>query len=151
MPASRVTTAFFQQLTKWAAVLLFSVGGFQLTTWLAPYSQPQPLLAYLVGFGCVVASALAVALWVPSERWALVVGGCVATALMAAALLAPAEQVTGYPPLCVLTGLLMLGTVIGAVMLALAERSHIAQRAEKDARSEHAMDVDPARPRETRA
>jgi len=42
-------------------------------------------------------------------------------------------------------------TVVGAVMLALAELSHIAQRAEKDARSEHAMDVDPARPRETRA
>lgn len=40
-------------------------------------------------------------------------------------------------------------TVVGAVMLALAELSHIAQRAEKDARSEHAMDVDPGRSRET--
>lgn len=36
-------------------------------------------------------------------------------------------------------------TVVGAVMLALAELSHIAQRAEKDARTEHAMDVDPGR------
>ncbi|MEJ7925786.1 monovalent cation/H+ antiporter subunit A [Sphingobium sp. AN641] len=38
-------------------------------------------------------------------------------------------------------------TVIGAVMLALAELSHVAQRAEKDARTEHAMDVDPGRSR----
>lgn len=36
-------------------------------------------------------------------------------------------------------------TVVGAVMLALAELSHVAQRAEKDARTQHAMDVDPAR------
>jgi multicomponent K+:H+ antiporter subunit A len=36
-------------------------------------------------------------------------------------------------------------TVVGAVMLALAELSHVAQRAEKDARTEHAMDVDPGR------
>jgi len=35
--------------------------------------------------------------------------------------------------------------VVGAVMLALAELSHVAQRAEKDARSEHPMDVDPGR------
>jgi multicomponent K+:H+ antiporter subunit A len=39
-------------------------------------------------------------------------------------------------------------TVIGAVMLALAELSHIAQRAEKEAASEHPMDVDPARAQE---
>ena len=42
-------------------------------------------------------------------------------------------------------------TVVGAVMLALAELSHIAQRAEKDARSEHPMDVDPGRLQETPA
>jgi len=35
--------------------------------------------------------------------------------------------------------------VIGAVMLALAELSQIAQRAEKDVRTEYAMDVDPGR------
>jgi len=35
--------------------------------------------------------------------------------------------------------------VVGAVMLALAELSHVAQRAEKDVRSEHPMDVDPGR------
>ena len=111
-----MTSAGFQQLTKWAAVLLFSIGAFQLTTWLAPYSPPEPLVAYLVGFACVVAASIAVALWVPSERWALVIGSCVAALLMIAALLAPVAQVTGYPPLCVLTGLLMLGTVIGAVI-----------------------------------
>jgi len=42
-------------------------------------------------------------------------------------------------------------TVIGAVMLALAELSHIAQRAEKDARTQHAMDVDPGRQQEETA
>ncbi|MBB3861891.1 multicomponent K+:H+ antiporter subunit A [Novosphingobium hassiacum] len=36
-------------------------------------------------------------------------------------------------------------TVVGAVMQALAELSHVAQRAEKDAPSEFPMDVDPAR------
>jgi multicomponent K+:H+ antiporter subunit A len=35
--------------------------------------------------------------------------------------------------------------VVGAVMLALAELSHVAQRAEKVERSEHPMDVDPSR------
>ena len=115
MPASRVTSAGLQQL-KWAGVLLLSIGGFQLTTWLAPYSASEPLVAYLVGFACVVAATLAVALWVPNERSALFLGSGVACALMLAALLAPVEQVTGYPPLCVLTGLLMLGTVIGAVI-----------------------------------
>src|ERR1700712_592309 len=122
MPASRMTSADFQQLTKWAAVLLFSIGAFQLTTWLAPYSPPEPLVAYLVGFGCVVAASIAVALWVPSERWALVIGSCVAALLMIAALLAPGAAVTGYPPLCVLTGLLMLGTGIGA---GLGRRGHV--------------------------
>lgn len=39
-------------------------------------------------------------------------------------------------------------TVVGAVMLALAELSHVAQRAEKDGQTEHAMDVDPGRERE---
>src|SRR3546814_15257784 len=43
-------------------------------------------------------------------------------------------------------------TVVGAVMLALAELSHIAQRAEKEERiDDEPMDVDPARPRKAPA
>jgi len=41
--------------------------------------------------------------------------------------------------------------VIGAVMLALAELSHIAQRAEKLDRVDHPMDIDPSREREAEA
>jgi multicomponent K+:H+ antiporter subunit A len=40
-------------------------------------------------------------------------------------------------------------TVVGAVMLALAQLSNVAQRAEKLERTEHPMDVDPSRARET--
>ncbi len=115
MLASRVSSTL-QQLRKWAAVLLVSVGGFELTAWLAPYSPPAPLVAYVFGFACVVASALAVALFVPKERRALVAGSGVACLLMLTAVLAPSEKTTGYPPLCVLAGLLMLGTAIGAVI-----------------------------------
>ena len=41
--------------------------------------------------------------------------------------------------------------VVGAVMLALAELSHVAQRAEKLERVEHPMDVDPSRAADARA
>jgi multicomponent K+:H+ antiporter subunit A len=40
--------------------------------------------------------------------------------------------------------------VFGAVMLALAQLSHVAQRAEKLEKTEHPMDVDPSRPAEAR-
>ena len=116
MPASRMTTADVQELRKWAAALIFSVCGFQLTAWLAPYSPLDPVVAYLFGFACVVASSLAVALQVPRASWALALGAAVACLSMAVALFAPADQVTGYPPLCVLTGLSMLGTAIGALI-----------------------------------
>ena len=121
-----MTSADLQQLTKWAAVLLFSVVSFQLTAWLGPYSPPEPLVAYLFGFACVVTASLLVSLYVPSARWPLIGGCCVACALMVAALLAPQAQTTGYPPLCVLTGLLMLGTAIGALIgRRIQEPSHL--------------------------
>src|SRR5262245_58929013 len=116
MPASRMTSADIQQLKKWAAGVLFSVSSFQLTAWLAPYSPLQPVVAYVFGFGCVVAVSLVVALRVPSERWALAIGIGIACLAMLAALLAPPEQAAGYPALCVLVGLSLLGTAIGAAI-----------------------------------
>ena len=42
-------------------------------------------------------------------------------------------------------------TVVGAVMLALAQLSRVAQRAEKLEPSEHAMDINPSREPSTEA
>lgn len=116
MRASRETSIGSKQLSVWAAALLLSVCGFQLTAWLAVYSPVSPVVAYLFGFACVVTSALSVSLCVPSTRLSgLVVAGS-GSVLMLVALLAPPGEVDAVPALCVLTGLLALGTGLGALI-----------------------------------
>jgi hypothetical protein len=116
MGASRETSTGFQQLAVWVASLLLTVCGFQLTAWLAVYSPAPPVGAYLFGFACVVSAALGVALRVPTSRWAGATCAGLACALMLVAGLAPSGQVDGYPALCVLAGLLLLGTGLGAII-----------------------------------
>jgi hypothetical protein len=116
MNASPESSTGEKQLAAWAVALLLSVSGFQLTSWLAVYSPAAPLIAYLVGFACVVGSTLGVALFVPYARWAGLVGAGLGVALMAVAVLSPPDLVDAYPALCVLAGLLVLGTGLGAVI-----------------------------------
>jgi hypothetical protein len=116
MRASRETSIGSKQLSVWATALLLSVGGFQLTAGLAVYSPVPPVVAYLLGFACVVMAALGMSLCVPTSRWAGIVAtgsGCI---LILVAALAPPTQVDGSPALCVLTGLLVLGTGLGALI-----------------------------------
>lgn len=116
MSASRETSTGSKQLAAWAAALLSTLCGFQLTAWLAVYSPAAPRIAYLVGFACVVSSALGVAWFVPRARWAGLLGACAGITLMVVALLSPPGQVDAYPALCVLIGLLVLGTGLGALI-----------------------------------
>lgn len=110
MSASRETLPGSKQLMGWAVALLTSVGGFQLTSWLAVYSSCPPVFAYLVGFACVVASTLGVAWFVPAKGWAGLTGAAIGLAAMAAAVSSPDDELA----LCVLAGLLLLGTTLGA-------------------------------------
>jgi hypothetical protein len=116
MRASRETSISSKQLSVWAIALLLSVFGFQLTAWLAVYSPVSPVVAYLLGFACVVTTVLAVSLCVPSVRWAGLVVAASGFTLMMVAVLAPPNQVNGTPAVCVLTGLLALGTGLGALI-----------------------------------
>jgi hypothetical protein len=113
MRASRETMSGSKQLAAWGSALLLSVCSFELTAWLALYSAPAPVVAYLVGFGCVVTSALGVALFVPSERWPGLVGGAAACcAMLLGAYMPPSVSAAA----CVLVGLLVIGTGLGAVI-----------------------------------
>lgn len=116
MRASRETSTGSKQLASWATALLTSVCGFRLTSWLAVYSPGAPVTAYVVGFACVVCSSLGVAWFVPSVRWAGIVGASLGALLMVVALLSPPGQMEAYPALCVLAGLLLLGTGLGALI-----------------------------------
>jgi hypothetical protein len=116
MSASRETSTGFKQLAGWAAALLCAVCGFQLTSRLAVYSASAPLIAYLFGFACVVSSTIGVAWFVPPARWPALVGALVGVVAMVLALLSPPGQVEASPALCVLIGLLVLGTALGALI-----------------------------------
>jgi hypothetical protein len=123
MLASRESLSIFtagsKQLAVWAAALLIPVCSFQLTSWLALYSSTAPVVAYLVGFACVVSSAIGVSLFVPTVRWAWLTGTGVACVMMLVAALSQEASSTGpvdAPALCVLTGLLVLGTGLGALV-----------------------------------
>lgn len=95
---------------------LLSVGGFQLTARLAPYSDAAPILAYFVGFSCVVLATLGVALGVPEQRTAGRVVAGAGGVLWGAGALAPTTGGYAWPALCVLAGLLILGTGLGAAI-----------------------------------
>jgi hypothetical protein len=116
MNASRDTSTGSMQLARWATALLATVCGFQLTAWLAVYSPAAPLIAYLVGFACVVASTIFIALFVPSSRSAGFVGAGFGSALMMVAAASPPDQEEAFPALCVLSGLLVLGSGFGALI-----------------------------------
>jgi hypothetical protein len=98
----------------WVATLALSCSGFGVTTWLAPYSQLSPLAAYSVAFCCVVSSVLFTAWATPRQRMVTISGALIALALLAVAQQRSAAGSALVPALCVLVGLLLLGTSVGS-------------------------------------
>lgn len=116
MSASRETSTGGKQLAVWVIALLGIVCGFQLTSWLALYSHAPPVVAYLVGFACVAGSTLCTAWFVPGSLAPALVVSALACALLGLAATSPPGPDDAGLAICVLFGLLVLGTGLGALI-----------------------------------
>lgn len=116
MSTRRETLSGGQQLRGWAAALVLSVSGFELTARLASYSEPPPIVGYIVGFSCVVAAALAVAMFAPRKRPIELTALAMACGLWGYAAQATPDPRPGLPALSVLLSLLLLGSQLGAMI-----------------------------------
>lgn len=98
----------------WAFSLVLSWSGLGVTAWLAPYSRLSPVAAYGIAFGCVVSSVLFTAWATPRQAAVTFAGVVIALPLL---VLSQQRSEAGnwlLPALCVLTGLLLLGTSVGS-------------------------------------